>query len=372
MTCRIEKVNSLKLYGEAVSNNWYDENEIRFFEYDLKKFRRRIHNELSRLELPKHSSIYHVQESWGNNYNDDPRIKAHWVAVDNEKYFGPDFDSLNLSGLYFVLNLNHQERETDDFWVDFYRLTLPNFNLEFDFERSSFQVLPINYTDVFEFTSIDYYVPVKIEFSDLIYRLRSIATLSALLSLGHRMDELRLRMELALETGFSLSDLKEIILQISLYAGFPRSLNGMACLRGLMESRNERGQKTAEGQNPSPQPAGISRYQLGWDTLQSLDPDFIHRLKAGLDPVSPELFNLVLEHGYADIFYRDNLDIRQREAAVVAAMVAVENADPQLSFHIKAAMGTGIDRNLMKDIIRAAAEAAGNDPEHALSLLPAD
>ena len=179
-------------------------------------------------------------------------------------------------------------------------------------------------------------------------------------------------MELALETGFSLSDLKEIILQISLYAGFPRSLNGMACLRGLMESRNERGQKTAEGQNPSPQPAGISRYQLGWDTLQSLDPDFIHRLKAGLDPVSPELFNLVLEHGYADIFYRDNLDIRQREAAVVAAMVAVENADPQLSFHIKAAMGTGIDRNLMKDIIRAAAEAAGNDPEHALSLLPAD
>jgi len=53
------------------------------------------------------------------------------------------------------------------------------------------------------------------------------------------------------------------------------------------------------------------------------------------------IFQFVLEHGYADIFYRDNLDIRQREAAVVAALVAVENADPQLSFHMMAGMGTG-------------------------------
>jgi 4-carboxymuconolactone decarboxylase len=172
-----------------------------------------------------------------------------------------------------------------------------------------------------------------------------------------------------LETGFTLSDLKEIILQICLYAGFPRSLNGMSCLQTLMENRNQRGQKTVEGTSPSPPPEGVSRYHLGWDKLQSLDPEFIHRLKAGLDPISPDLFSLILEHAYADIFYRDNLDIRQREAAVVAALVAVGNVDPQLSFHIMAALGTGIDRMQMSAIINVAAMAAGKNPNHALGLL---
>ena len=51
------------------------------------------------------------------------------------------------------------------------------------------------------------------------------------------------------------------------------------------------------------------------------------------------------------------------------AMVAVENADPQLSFHMLAAMGTGIERSLMSEMIQDAARAAGKNPEHALDLL---
>jgi len=50
-------------------------------------------------------------------------------------------------------------------------------------------------------------------------------------------------------------------------------------------------------------------------------------------------------------------------------LVAVGNVDPQLSFHIMAALGTGIDRLQMSAIINVAAMAAGKNPNHALGLI---
>lgn len=358
MLIRFETLQALRLSGHAVQNPVFSTEETSIL---WRSFRAK----LKELHFPEGEELFSVQLHEKNNPG---RILQRWAAAPAELLSG-EMDSLEMpGGLYAVFLYRGGMAGFESFLISAFEKTIPSFDLLID-HRPHFQLLGKGFNPFSEESEEEVWIPVKPLSSSLDYRLRNIASMSALLSLGHRMDELRLRMELALETGFSLSDMKEIILQISLYAGFPRSLNGMACLRVLMESRIQRGQKTDEGKNPSPQPEGISRYQLGWETLQSLDPDFIHRLKAGLDPVSPELFSLVLEHGYADIFYRDNLDIRQREAAVVAAMVAVENADPQLSFHILAAMGTGIERALMTSIIRDAAAASGKNPEHALGLL---
>jgi 4-carboxymuconolactone decarboxylase len=367
MTLRIENIEHLELFGDSISDIWYDQDEIKY--YDVKKIRRKFYSELKKKDLPIDSKIYFVQEFWGGVYEIEYRLKAHWVAISNKKISSFYWENIHISGLYIVLSLDYSERKSEIFWQDFDDETLPRYFLEHDFDRPSFQVFDYKNIKNLKDTNMEYYFAVKPSCSGLDYRLRSIAAMSSLLSQGRRMDELRIRMELALETGFTLSDLKEIILQICLYAGFPRSLNGMSCLQTLMENRNQRGQKTVEGTSPSPPPEGVSRYHLGWDKLQSLDSEFIHRLKAGLDQISPDLFSLILEHAYADIFYRDNLDIRQREVAVVAALVAVGNVDPQLSFHIMAALGTGIDRLQMSAIINVAAMAAGKNPNHALGLI---
>ena len=358
MFTRFETLSPKKLTGHYVQNPDFSPEET-------SSLWRGFRAKLKELNFPEGEELFSVQLHENGNSG---RILQRWAAARTELLSG-EMESLEIKdGLYAVFLYRGGMAGFESFLINAFVKTIPSFGLGID-NRPHFQVLGKGFDPFSEESEEEVWIPVKPLNSGLDFRLRSIASMSALLSLGHRMDELRLRMDLAMETGFSLSDLKEIILQICLYAGFPRSLNGMACLRGLMESRNQRGQDTEEGVKPSPQPEGISRYQLGWDTLQSLDPDFIHRLKAGLEPVSPELFSLVLEHGYADIFYRDNLDIRQREAAVVAAMVAVENADPQLSFHILAAMGTGIERGLMTEIIHDAAVAAGKNPEHALGLL---
>lgn len=357
MLIRFETLKVLRLSGQVVQHPDFSPVETSFL---WRGFRAKLKEQT----FPEESPLYSVQLHEQNQHG---KILQRWAAAEMEQV--PEgLESIEIpGGLYAVFLYSGGMARFETFLRDAFGKQIPSFSLAID-NRPHFQLLGKNFNPFSEESEEEVWIPVKPEYSGIEYRLRSISTISSLLSLGHRMDQLRLKMELALETGFTLSDLKEIILQICLYAGFPRSLNGMACLRSLMEERNKRGQQTNPGKGPSSQPSGISRYQLGWETLQSLDPDFIHRLKSGLDPISPELFSLVLEHGYADIFYRDNLDIRQREAAVVAAMVAVENADPQLSFHILAAMGTGIERDLMADIIRDAAHAAGRDPEHALSL----
>jgi 4-carboxymuconolactone decarboxylase len=359
MLIRFETLQAQHLIGQMVENPVFSTEETSHL---WRGFRSRL-KELSWQEGDDLVSIQVFSE------NKQGLVQQRWAAARHEGEVPEGMQCLKLpAGLYAVFLYWGGRQGFEEFILDKFRNVIPSYSLQMD-ERPHFQRMGPAFNPFSDESEEEVWIPVKPVSEGLAYRLKSISSMSALLSLGHQMDELRHRMELALETGFSLSDLKEIILQICLYAGFPRSLNGMACLRGLMESRNQRGQHTEEGVKPSPQPEGISRYKLGWDTLQSLDPEFIHRLKAGLDPISPELFSLVLEHGYADIFYRDNLDIRQREAAVVAAMVAVENADPQLSFHILAAMGTGIERGLMTEIIHDAAAAAGKNPEHAIGLL---
>jgi 4-carboxymuconolactone decarboxylase len=361
MLIRFESTQTRRLSGHAVQNPDFSPEET-------SSLWRVFRTELKQQNFPEEQPLYSVQL---HDQHHPGIILQRWAAASSELISAEMEEMEIVGGLYAVFLYRGGMAGFESFLRNAFGQVLPSLSLCTD-DRPHFQLLGKGFNPFSEDSEEEVWIPVRLEYSGPDYRLRSIASMSALLSLGHHMDELRLRMELALETGFTLSDLKEIILQISLYAGFPRSLNGMACLRNLMETRNQRSQKTEEGKVPTPQPEGISRYQLGWETLQSLDPDFIHRLKAGLETISPELFALVLEHGYADIFYRDNLDIRQREAAVVAAMVAVENAEPQLSFHILAAMGTGIEKKLMTDIIRDAAHAAGINPERALGLLPAE
>jgi len=359
MLIRFETIKETSLLGHCVQQPVFSPEETSTL---WRGFRGKIRE----MNFPDERELWSVQVHQAEHTG---RILQRWAAAEMD-VLAPGFEALEIpSGLYAVFLYRGGMAGFESFLINAFEETLPSYSLSID-NRPHFQLLGKGFNPFSEESEEEVWIPVKLQKADREYRMSSIAAISSLLSLGQRMDELRLRMELALETGFSLSDVKEIILQICLYAGFPRSLNGMACLRDLMEGRNRRGDKTEEGKNPSPQPEGISRFQLGWDTLQSLDPDFIHRLKAGLDPVSPELFGLVLEHGYADIFYRDNLDILYREVAVIAALVAVENADPQLSFHIQAGMGLGISRSETESIIRVAAQAAGRDAAKALALMP--
>jgi 4-carboxymuconolactone decarboxylase len=58
-------------------------------------------------------------------------------------------------------------------------------------------------------------------------RAREIATIAALTALGNAAPQLKVHIAAGLNVGLSRQEIVEIIMQMSVYAGFPAALNGL-------------------------------------------------------------------------------------------------------------------------------------------------
>jgi 4-carboxymuconolactone decarboxylase len=58
-------------------------------------------------------------------------------------------------------------------------------------------------------------------------RAREIATIAALTALGNAAPQLKVHIEAGLHVGLSRDEIVEVIMQMSVYAGFPAALNGL-------------------------------------------------------------------------------------------------------------------------------------------------
>ncbi|MBD1571934.1 carboxymuconolactone decarboxylase family protein [Vibrio sp. S17_S38] len=73
--------------------------------------------------------------------------------------------------------------------------------------------------------------------SGLDLKSREIATVAALTALGNCTPQLKVHLNAALNVGCSEDEIKEVILQMSVYAGFPAALNGMFAFKQVLVER---------------------------------------------------------------------------------------------------------------------------------------
>lgn len=66
---------------------------------------------------------------------------------------------------------------------------------------------------------------------------REIATVAALTALGNCTPQLKVHLNAALNVGCTEDELKEVILQMSVYAGFPAALNGIFAFKEVLAER---------------------------------------------------------------------------------------------------------------------------------------
>lgn len=68
---------------------------------------------------------------------------------------------------------------------------------------------------------------------------REIATIASLTTLGNASTQLKVHLKAALNVGCSKDEIKEVILQMSVYAGFPAAINAMLIAKEIfMEEKN--------------------------------------------------------------------------------------------------------------------------------------
>jgi len=178
---------------------------------------------------------------------------------------------------------------------------------------------------------------------------KEIAVVAALTAMGNAQPQLKVHLNGALNTGSTISEVKEVILQMSVYSGFPSAINAMNALKEVLAERKSSGISDEEGKNPVEQQK--NRLKLGEHELSQLDGQQIERLKSNFGELSPDLVKFTLEYGYGDIHSRDNLSKKHRQIATIAALTALGNAVPQLKFHINAGLNIGITEDEIKEIM---------------------
>jgi 4-carboxymuconolactone decarboxylase len=68
-------------------------------------------------------------------------------------------------------------------------------------------------------------------------RDREIATIAALTILGHTQPQLKVHIKAGLNVGLTQNEIKEIILQMSGYGGFPIAINGMLSAKEVFDTQ---------------------------------------------------------------------------------------------------------------------------------------
>ena len=84
------------------------------------------------------------------------------------------------------------------------------------------------------------------------------------------------------------------------------------------------------------------RFTRGRDQLDKLNPAAFEKIRQDLADIAPDFAGFIIAHGYGDIYSRPGLDPRSRQIATISALAALGNADPQLRFHIEAALNIGV------------------------------
>ena len=62
-------------------------------------------------------------------------------------------------------------------------------------------------------------------------RERELATIAALCAMGNAQPQLRVHVHAALHVGCKPAEVVEVVMQMSVYAGFPAALNGLSVVR---------------------------------------------------------------------------------------------------------------------------------------------
>lgn len=102
-----------------------------------------------------------------------------------------------------------------------------------------------------------------------------------------------------------------------------------------------------------------SRYEQGLAKLREIDGEAGENVIASLADIAPDFANYLIEFPFGDIYSRPGLDLRSREMAVIAALTAMGNAQPQLKVHLGAALNVGVSRTEIVEVIMQMAVYAG-------------
>lgn len=105
--------------------------------------------------------------------------------------------------------------------------------------------------------------------------------------------------------------------------------------------------------------ADDDRFERGKALLAQIHGARGEAVMDSLGDIAPDLARLVAEHAYADLYARPGLDLKTRQFATVAALIAMGDAQHELEVHLRAALRLGWTQGELVELILQLSAYAG-------------
>lgn len=185
---------------------------------------------------------------------------------------------------------------------------------------------------------------------------QGIIPIAALTAKGDLVN-LKTALNEGLDAGLTVNEIKEVLVQLYAYSGFPRSLNGINTFMSVIAEREQKGIKDEIGKDSSPLPADKSSLELGTEVQTRLCGGPV---KGGAVDFAPAIGEFLKAHLFGDIFGRDNLDEKSREIATISALASLEGVEGQLNAHLRIGRNAGLTEEQSLEIASLLALKVGS------------
>lgn len=152
-----------------------------------------------------------------------------------------------------------------------------------------------------------------------------------------------------LDDGLTVNEVKEVLVQLYAYCGFPKSLNGLSTLMKVAKSGNYK-----EGEAGKALKNKNDLHKIGTETQTKLCGAPV---KGELFEFAPTIDDYLKDHLFGDIFYRGVLTWKDREIATIAALSALGDVEPQLNAHIQVGKHNGLTDGQVEEILTLSSKA---------------
>lgn len=184
---------------------------------------------------------------------------------------------------------------------------------------------------------------------------QSLVKISSLTATGN-LSGLKIQLNEGLDSGLSINEIKEALVQLYAYCGFPRSLNAINTFKSVLDERKAQGTEDKEGSAIIIENNAADKYEQGKKVLETLTKTPQSRPAPGFGEFSPRIDTFLKEHLFADIFASDVLSFQQRELVTISALASVEGLEAQLQAHV----GMGKNMGLSEEQLVQVAEIIDN------------
>lgn len=179
---------------------------------------------------------------------------------------------------------------------------------------------------------------------------QSLVIISSLTATGN-LEKLKVELSNGLDAGLSINEIKEALVQLYAYCGFPRSLNAINTFRAVLDERKSRGIKDVEGREILLESYSGDNYERGRKVLEELTKTSQLKPAPGFGEFAPRIDAFLKEHLFADIFERDVLNYVQRELVTISVISAIGKAEPMLRSHLTICLKQGLTSRQLQQFV---------------------